>query len=65
MTIALLLNETICTHLHTLTHSDGSEVVVKVFAKHDPLLQLAPYEKKLHGTYNMSIMHKLSIMHAL
>ncbi|XP_064396061.1 phosphoinositide 3-kinase regulatory subunit 4-like [Halichondria panicea] len=29
-------------------HSDGSEVVIKVFAKHDLLLQLAPYEKKLH-----------------
>ena len=39
------------THAHTHTCSDGSEVVVKVFAKHDPLLQLAPYERKLHGTY--------------
>lgn len=30
-------------------HSDGSEVVIKVYAKNDLLLQLAPYEKKLHG----------------
>ena len=29
---------------------DGSEVVVKVFAKNDPSLQLKTYEKRLHGT---------------
>lgn len=41
------------------THSDGTEVVVKVFAKHDPLLQLDSYKttlmelhRKLYTTAN-------------
>ncbi len=29
------------------THSDGTEVVVKVFAKHDPQLQLDTYKNTL------------------
>ena len=36
------------------THTDGTEVVVKVFAKHDPLLQLEPYRNKL-----LNILRKL------
>ena len=31
------------------THKDRVEVVVKVFAKHDPSLHLKFYESKLHG----------------
>ena len=34
--------------LFSLTR-DGSEVVVKVFVKNDPSLQLKPFEKRLHG----------------
>jgi phosphoinositide-3-kinase regulatory subunit 4 len=30
------------------THRDGVEMVVKVFAKHDPSLQLKSHENKLH-----------------
>jgi phosphoinositide-3-kinase regulatory subunit 4 len=30
------------------THRDNVEMVVKVFAKHDPSLHLKPYETKLH-----------------
>ena len=33
------------------THSDGTEVVVKVFAKHDPLLQLDSYKNTLMEIY--------------
>lgn len=33
------------------THSDGTEVVVKVFAKNDPLLQLDTYKNVLMEIY--------------
>ena len=33
-----------------VTHRDRVEVVVKVFAKHDPSLNLKPHENRLHGT---------------
>ena len=33
------------------THSDGTEVVVKVFAKHDTLLQLDSYKTTLMEYY--------------
>lgn len=33
------------------THSDGTEVVVKVFAKNDPLLQLDGYKNALMEIY--------------
>lgn len=33
------------------THTDGTEVVVKVFAKHDPLLQLDTYKTTLMEIY--------------
>ncbi len=48
-----------CVHLCT---SDGTEVVVKVFVKHDPSASLHHHEKKLQGEWGRGVNWRVGVV---